>query len=35
MEYDFKITTWERVTVPKELECIVAQAIKDEKNHIF
>ena len=29
MKFDFKITTWERVTVPEELEDKVHQAIKD------
>jgi hypothetical protein len=29
MEFDFKITTWERVTVPKEFEEKVLDGIKD------
>lgn len=28
MDFDFKITTWERVNVPKEQEGIVLEAIK-------
>jgi hypothetical protein len=39
MEFDFKITTWERVKVSKEQEEKVLQAIKDGKvnsaNDIF
>lgn len=31
MKFDFKITTWERVTVPDNLKDEVLQAIKDEK----
>jgi hypothetical protein len=39
MKFDFKITTWERVTVSEEYEQEVLQAIKDGKiesaNDIF
>ena len=31
MDFDFKVTTWERVSVPKEYEAEVLQAIKDGK----
>ena len=31
MDFDFKITTWERATVPKEKEQEVLQAIKEGK----
>ena len=29
MDFDFKVTTWERITVPQEHEAEVLQAIKD------
>ena len=29
MEFDFKVTAWERVTVPKEFEVKVLEGIKD------
>lgn len=31
MEFDFKITTWERVTVSKENEAKVLQALKNNE----
>lgn len=31
MQIDFKITTWERITVPKELEQEVIKAIASEE----
>ena len=31
MEIDFKITTWERVTIPQELEKEVLKAIENEE----
>jgi len=31
MKFDFKITTWERVEVPTDLEELVCGAIKDDK----
>ena len=31
MQIDFKITTWERITVPKELEEKVIKAIQNEE----
>ena len=31
MEIDFKITTWERVTIPQELEKEVIKAIENEE----
>ena len=31
MQIDFKITTWERITIPKELEQEVIKAIQNEE----